>query len=560
MKTADRNPLLSDSPNPLSHPDHGARSFGNADSPPKAGARLTRLPLEPSDSADQGSFESAQIIDLSRLDSPDMTASGSFDLRGTIWGTSFGKLLQALPLVTLLVDQSLKIVAANRMCERLSPDYQKAIGSAFAGLFSDVSEAASAQEAVSSIFTTSRQSVLNATIRISQTSMWGRLTLRPIRLQDEKLAMVIVEDLTSERRQILIEQKHNKLLATEVDKRCKVERDLLESEKRYRQVVEAADDAIYTAATDGRFTYLNPVVSKWTGYTREELIGRHYLMLIHPDHRENVRKCYIGQFTRRTPQTYYEFPIVTKDGETMWVGQNVQLLTPYEKVTGFQAIARNITDRKNAEDRLRASLEEKEVLMREIHHRVKNNLQVISALLTLQADHVGEPKTIEVLAGANAKIRAMALVHEKLCESNNMAQIRMDEYLSDLVCELPGFNEQTDSKITLSILVDEIYFAPDTAIPIGMIVAELLTNSIRHAFPDNRRGVVYVSLKSADQDGFELLIGDNGVGMPGAADIKNGRSLGLDLVTAFAQKLRGEVRLDTSNGTEFSIKFKRTRV
>lgn len=372
--------------------------------------------------------------------------------------------------------------------------------------------------------------------------------------------MALVEDLTLERQQLLLQEQHNRELTAEINRRRKIEEDLAASEAQYRQVVESANDSIYTTDQRGRFTYLNPLALHQTGYAKEELLGQPFTMLIHQDHAEEVIKRYSAQWSERTPQTYYELPIVAKDGTTIWIGQNVQLLVKDGRVIGFQAIARDITDRKTAEERLRASLEEKEVLMREIHHRVKNNLQVISALLTLQADHVEEQKAVEVLTGANARLKAMALVHEKLYESSNLSQIRIDEYLTDLMNELIGFNNESTTTITLNSHIDEIYFGPDTAIPIGLIATELMTNAMKHAFPEGRPGTVKVHLRSIGTDLFEFLVSDDGIGVSEEICSGNTRSLGLQLVAAFARKLQGEIHFDTSKGTEFSMKFKQVDV
>jgi PAS domain S-box-containing protein len=492
-------------------------------------------------------------LDLTQLLSSDVTESGSFDLSGMIWNTSLGKILQAVPLITFLVDENCRIVAANEACQKLGSDYSRIIGIPFANLFPDPSEAARAEEVVKQVFLTREQCFFKASLGISPNKTWGRMTFRSIRLGTERLVLILVEDLT-------VEQKYNHELTTEINRRRLIEKNLVASEEQYRLVVESANDAIYTTDRRGQFTYLNPVALKQTQYSKEELLGQHYSVLIHPGHVEAVLKYYALQFSDRTPQTYYEFQILAKDGTAIWIGQNVQLLMKDDKVTGFQAIARDITDRKLAEEKLRASLVEKEVLMREIHHRVKNNLQVISALLTLQADHVEEQKAIEVLSSANARLKAMALVHEKLYESNNLSQIRIDEYVADLVSDLISFDDEFGSRIDLKIDIDEIYFEPDTMIPIGLIITELLTNAMKHAFPEGRHGMLLVRLRSIATDLFELQVSDNGIGILEEMHSGHSPSLGLELVTAFAKKLQGEVHFNTSAGTQFSMKFKQAEI
>jgi len=501
--------------------------------------------------------EGTQILDLDRFAPPEESDSGTFDLRGSFWTTTFGKLLQALPLMTFLIDRSLGIVAANRACEKLSPHYERVIGAPFVSLFSEPSDAITVEEAVTVVFSSRKQHVAQASLGIGRNRIWGRMTFRPIRMGAERLVMATIEDLTIERQQLILEQRHNEALEIEINRRRSAEKNLVASERRYRQVVETAHDLIYTTDAHGRFTYLNPLALRRLGYSEEELTGKHFLIVVHPDNRTEVRKRYVSQFSERTPQTYYELPILSNDGESIWIGQNVQLLTEDGIIIGFQAIARDITERKIAEERLKASLAEKEVLMREIHHRVKNNLQVISALLTLQADRVGEQKSAEVLASTNARIWSMALVHEKLYQSANVAQVRIDEYVADLVNDLLGFGRTDATGIAVKIDMEKLSFDPDTAIPIAMIVAELLTNAMKHAFPAGRQGVVHVRLRSVETDTLELMVSDNGIGMATGVVPGNTQSLGLELVAAFAGRLRGEIHFDTSQGTEISIRFKR---
>ncbi|WP_169316385.1 sensor histidine kinase [Desulfomonile tiedjei] len=530
---------------------------------PEADAEIDLV--DRSEGSDPSSFphphsQNTVTLDLTQLLSSDITESGSFHLGCTIWTTSLGKLLQALPIMAFLIDQSCNIAAANRVCERLGSDYEKIVGKPFASILSDLTESAKAEETVKEVFVTRQQRVLNAALGIKPIEIWGRITFRSIRLGTERLVMTLVEDLTIEQRQLLLEQKHNHALTTEISRRRAVERELVATEERYRRVVESANDSIYTTDDRGRFTYLNPVALNQSGYAVEELVGRPYYLLIHPDHVEEVIKWYSSQMAERTPQTYYEFPIVAKNGTTIWIGQNVQLLLKDAQITGVQAIARDITERKIAEERLKASLKEKEVLMREIHHRVKNNLQVISALFTLQADHVDEQKAVDVLRSANARIKAMALVHEKLYGSGNLAQIRIDEYVTDLVNDLIGFSDESTAKIALDIHVDKICFSLETAIPIGIIITELLGNTMTHGFPEGGGGTVQVRLRSLDRDLFELVIRDDGIGILGEMRPENSGSLGLELVAAFARKLQGEVRFDTSEHTEFSMIFKQAEV
>ena len=302
-----------------------------------------------------GETNGTETLDLSSLLTRDLTFSGSFDIRGDIWATTFGKLTQALPLPALLIDQNCNIVVANQACGRISREYEKILDTPFSGLFPDPPTARKLQALAEEVFANRKPKVGEGIIEIGAGKIWGRITLRSIRIMENRLILVLVEDLTPQKRQLVLKHKLNEDLKREIAQRERAESRLAESEKKYREVVETAGDIIYQTDRRGLLTLVNPVGLKITGYAEEELIGKSYLDLIPPDHGETVERFYGIQFVKGLPITYYEFPLVTKQGETVWLGQNVQILTEDEAVAGFQAIARDITDRKRAEEELRES-------------------------------------------------------------------------------------------------------------------------------------------------------------------------------------------------------------
>ncbi|MGO9568648.1 MAG: PAS domain S-box protein, partial [Desulfomonilaceae bacterium] len=293
-----------------------------------------------------------ETLDLSSLLTRDLTFSGSFDIRGDIWATTFGKLTQSLPLPALLIDQSCNIVVANQACGRISREYETILDAPFSGLFPDPSTARKVQALAEEVFANRKPRIGEGIIKIGKGKIWGRITLRSIRIMENRLVLVLVEDLTPQKQQLVLKHKLNEELKREIAQRERAESRLAESEKKYRGVVETAGDVIYQTDRRGLFTLVNQVGLKITGYAAEELIGTSYLDLIPPDHRKTVERFYGIQFVKGLPITYYEFPLVTKQGKTVWLGQNVQLLTEDEEVVGFQAIARDITDRKRAEEAL----------------------------------------------------------------------------------------------------------------------------------------------------------------------------------------------------------------
>ena len=214
------------------------------------------------------------------------------------------------------------------------------------------------------------------------------------------------------------------------------------------------------------------------------------------------------------------------------------------------------SERREYDIQIKQSLQEKELLLREIHHRVKNNMQIISSLLRLQSRYVTDEKYLEMFKDSQNRIMSMALVHEKLYDSNDLTRINIKNYINDLVGNLLE-SYRMDKNITImDASIDDVALGIDAAIPCGLIISELVSNSLKHAFPDNTGGGIRISLSRTD-DTVKLIISDNGIGLPEAVDFRNTESLGLRLVTILTEnQLNGEINLNRNNGTEFNITFK----
>jgi PAS domain S-box-containing protein len=216
----------------------------------------------------------------------------------------------------------------------------------------------------------------------------------------------------------------------------------------------------------------------------------------------------------------------------------------------------DITERKEAEEKINASLKEKEVLLREIHHRVKNNMQIISSLLNLQSMLLSNKKDIAMLKDSQNRIKAMSLIHEKLYRSENLADININEYINDLATYILQFYETVAFNVTLNIKAEDIWLGIDTAIPCGLIINELMSNSLKHAFPEGRKGEIGIMFEKAGEDELVIIVSDDGSGLPEDVDFRNTKSLGLQLVTTLAEnQLQGKIELDRSKGTKFRITF-----
>jgi len=221
---------------------------------------------------------------------------------------------------------------------------------------------------------------------------------------------------------------------------------------------------------------------------------------------------------------------------------------------GFRGIIIDISDLKNAEEKIIASLKEKEVLLQEIHHRVKNNMQIISSLLSLQSNHTGSEEATEVLKESRGRVKSMAMIHEKLYHSPNLSLLNMEEYLNNLVRDILRSYSSVSSNITANIDVEEIYLNIDTALPMGLIVNELVSNSIKHAFPDGN-GNINVKLEY-NGELYILTVSDNGIGLLDDVDPFESSSLGLKLVINLSIQLEGDLVLRKDSGTAFILTFR----
>ncbi len=220
-----------------------------------------------------------------------------------------------------------------------------------------------------------------------------------------------------------------------------------------------------------------------------------------------------------------------------------------------QRLLGEIAERKIVEEALNKSLKEKDVLLKEIHHRVKNNLQIVSSLLSLQSQYIDDPDSVEIFTESQSRIKSMALIHEKLYQTGDLTRINLSEYTDKLVSDLFRSYSVNTYLVKYEVESKDILLDINTAIPCGLIINELVTNSIKHAFPHQRSGKIRIEIERQDH-AFLLKVADDGVGLPENLDVKNAKTLGLQLVTNLTRQLDGVIKLDRKGGTCFEIKFK----
>jgi PAS domain S-box-containing protein len=318
-------------------------------------------------------------------------------------------------------------------------------------------------------------------------------------------------------------------------------------------VLKGISDPMLVVDTESRITFFNEPASALTGFASAEAIGRQVAEVTKAGDTggilESIRK---GEAVRG-----FEDTIVTNDGRTAIVrGSSAPLKDADGKAIGTILLLHDITREREADERIKASLKEKEVLLKEIHHRVKNNLQIISSLLNLQSTYIRDQQALGMFKESQNRVRSMALIHEKLYQSKDIARIDFAEYIRNLSGNLIRSYGSSPAMVKLAIDADQISLGVDTAIPCGLIINELVTNSLKYAFPDGRIGEVRVSLKRENDDGlYRLVVADNGVGLPESIEPRKTTSLGLQLVTTLVDQLNGTIEVKRENGTEFIIRF-----
>jgi two-component sensor histidine kinase len=219
-------------------------------------------------------------------------------------------------------------------------------------------------------------------------------------------------------------------------------------------------------------------------------------------------------------------------------------------------LQKEITQRKQAEEKNHASLKEKEILLKEIHHRVKNNMQVISSLLKIQEKNTDDKKAKDVLKISQDRVRVMSTIHETLYQSDNLAKIELGSYLTKLATAILHSYQTNPGQIKLIINSEEIYISIGQASPLGLIINELITNSLKYAFPDNREGEINISVKKLQEKHIELIVMDNGIGFSNSSVNGNTIRFGHKLVSALVEnQLKGSISMGNNSGTKYTIKF-----
>jgi len=338
--------------------------------------------------------------------------------------------------------------------------------------------------------------------------------------------------------------------------------DISEQKKKEREirklskVVETSNQAVAITDLETRIVYVNQGLLKNSSFENDELIGK---PVLHFSDEEGAKLFHEEIMPTLLSEGAWqgEINLKRKDGTLFPTDMNCSVIcTETGEPEYLVAIYSDITERKRAENVIKAALKEKEVLLREIHHRVKNNLQIIISLLNLQSKKITNKIALESLTESNTRIRAMSLIHEILYQSDDLAKIDFKAYINKLIKVVARAFTGSGGNISYSVTVAQIRLSVDDAVPIALIINELLTNSYKYAFPAQRRGKVEIILKKSGPQATELSISDNGIGLPDDIDIHHSETLGLQLVSDLAEgQLEGSLQIERVNGTRFVIRF-----
>lgn len=314
----------------------------------------------------------------------------------------------------------------------------------------------------------------------------------------------------------------------------------------------------YQVFPDGRFMF--PYASKkiWDTFELTPEDVRYDASLafsrVYVEDRENIVRS-IRESMKTLNDWDYEFRVNLPSKGIRWLSGHAKPEKLEDGSFIWHGYYYDITDRKIILEQINQSLQEKEVLLKEVHHRVKNNLQVISSILNLQSSYVKDEATLNVLRESQNRIKSMAFIHESLYQADNFSSINFSDYVINLLQNLMQSYSKLNQTVKLNVDLQTVFLNLDLAIPCGLIINEIVSNALKYAFPENKEGDEIIIMMKTEGDNLKLILGDNGVGLPQNIDYKNTESLGLQLVVTLVGQLNGSVELDNTNGTQYTILF-----
>ncbi len=361
---------------------------------------------------------------------------------------------------------------------------------------------------------------------------------------------------------IITEQKVMRSLLTNSGYSQSAESALQESEARLQDIIDNASAVIYLKDLQGRYILINRKFQILFHAIREEVLGKTDLDIFPKDLADILWEHDRQVITEELPKEFEETIFQGAEAKT-FLSTKFPLHNAKGHLYAVCGISTDISDRKKSEQLIATSLREKEVLLKEIHHRVKNNMHVISNLLDLQSQYIDDASIIDLFTDSQYRINTMALIHEQLYQSPSLGAISFDLYLENLVHNLFASHNFNPGCVQLQLDLEPVTLNIETAMPCGLIVNELVSNSLKYAFLQKRPGIVHLcfythpdSKKQHRERRFVLVVGDNGVGIRSDINWQSTNSLGLRLVRMLTRQLDGEMELDLKDGTLFRLTFR----
>ena len=345
-----------------------------------------------------------------------------------------------------------------------------------------------------------------------------------------------------------------KIEGLEVPLQC--EQTLRASEEKWRALSACSPVGIFTCDVNGRVTYTNPRCHEIADFTSETSLGEGFVTVIHGEDRDRILSQWFAQAKAGQPYAD-EFRVIDREGRVRWVRvQTAAIVANNGTSMGHTGTLEDITQQKQSEEQIKASLAEKEVLLKEIHHRVKNNLQIISSLIYLQAQRIEDPKVRQIFEDSQSRISAMALVHDNLYRSQSLSRINFSEYIQTLTTSLFYTYRIQPDAVQLKVDIDDhVLMSLDKAIPCGLVLNELVTNALKHGFSEGTTGEIAVMLKKGSSDQICLTVENDGNNLPETFELKTIQSMGLRLVHELVNQLQGHFELDKTDKTRFRVTF-----
>jgi PAS domain S-box-containing protein len=360
-----------------------------------------------------------------------------------------------------------------------------------------------------------------------------------------------------------ISEELNKVLKKEIALHQQTQEKLKEHSAKLDAIFDSTALYIWTLRGDGVLTSFNRIfqvqMKSWFG--REMIIGKSLIEDPYEDNipewvrfQEEMGACLEGS------KKNIELKLNTESGEEVWVEIYMDPIKDpdTEEIKEVSCIGFEITDKKIINDQINQSLKEKETLLQEVHHRVKNNLQIISSLLNLQSSYVNDGESLEVLKESQNRIKSMSFIHESLYMSKNFSSVDIREYVKGLSSNLLYSYSLNPEQVDIIMDIDELTLNIDQAIPCGLIINELLSNTFKHAFPNGQKGELKISVKEKDGR-MAILIADNGVGIPKDWKLEDNDSLGVQLVYTLTEQIDGDIEFSGERGTKYLITFDRIK-